>query len=418
MRLETIAKMGVAVATHRSLPEVLRSVVGGLAEHPEVALARVWMTGGAGDQFGLHLAASDGRSRVDDHRWIETAGSFAFMRIGDRKVGRVAEDRTPVLLGMEEGRTSWLRDPHWAEAEGIQCFAGHPLLFRDRVLGVLAVFSRQMLNDAQVRFLQILADQAATAIANANAFEENERLSRQLSVENDALRDRLDENTRWLASGVAHEVNSPLGAIVSSSGLLVQYADRLTKSPERIAEVGRSIERAARRIGDTVQRLSRFAELERCEFRSLSPEASLDSAVAMVDGSLLEGVTFTRSYAGLPAFRGHGRALNQAYLSVLTNALEAVGPGGHIELVTEYDPEWLRIAIVDDGCGLPQEHGDRLFELGFTTKTNRVGRGVGLALARHVVEQHGGSITIERRDDRTHVTLCLPNEGLPTDPLT
>jgi GAF domain-containing protein len=94
--------------------------------------------------------------------------------------------------------TTWIARPEWAERERIRSFAGHPLLFRDEVLGVLAVFTRTPLDEDAFAWLRVFADHAAVAITHSRAFEEIRRLSEQLELENTYLR----EDARAVAGGI------------------------------------------------------------------------------------------------------------------------------------------------------------------------------------------------------------------------
>jgi transcriptional regulator with GAF, ATPase, and Fis domain len=105
-----------------------------------------------------------------------------------RKVGQVAAKKDAVCVTLESS-SDWLANPEWAEAEGIQGFAGQPLLYDGELLGVLGMFSRTPPQLDGLSWLRILADHAASAIVNAHAFEEIERLKRSLELERDYLRE-------------------------------------------------------------------------------------------------------------------------------------------------------------------------------------------------------------------------------------
>jgi transcriptional regulator with GAF, ATPase, and Fis domain len=109
------------------------------------------------------------------------------------KVGEVAASRNPILIQDLATQNHWIVRPEWAEREGIRSFAGHALIFRDKLLGVIAVFSREPLDEQKFTWLGLFANQAAVAIANASAFEEVERLRRQLEGEKDYLQEQVQE---------------------------------------------------------------------------------------------------------------------------------------------------------------------------------------------------------------------------------
>ena len=112
------------------------------------------------------------------------------MPLGRLKVGSVASNRTGLLI--EDPRSQKWERPAWVESERISSFVGQPLIFRDETLGVLAVFRREPINEQEFRWLRMFADQAASAIANARAFSELERLRQQLESHNAYLKEEVD----------------------------------------------------------------------------------------------------------------------------------------------------------------------------------------------------------------------------------
>ena len=204
MNPKTLQEAALNVAQALAPSQVLANIVTGLAQEPGVALARIWLTG-PGDICDtcplqsecpdrtacLHLSASGGQSRANPEvDWTRTDGSFRRFPIGVRKVGQVAASGKPSLLHVDDG-ADWLADPDWAQAEGIRCFAGQPLVFRGEPLGVLALFARQDLTEEEFGWLRTYADQAAVALANAKAFAEVQELRKQLELERDYLREEI-----------------------------------------------------------------------------------------------------------------------------------------------------------------------------------------------------------------------------------
>ena len=195
----------VAVANNRSLPEVLRTVVVGIAECEHVVLARLWLFG-PGDlcascRFAddcsdrtrcLHLEASAGNVTTAGVDPDNLHGAFRRFPNGVRKIGKVAASGQPLLLTDLTGDEPWIVDRDWFRAEGILAFAAQPLVFHGEVLGVLAVFDRQPLGDEELRWLRVFADHAAVSIANARAFEQIDQLRARLAAENDYLHEEIE----------------------------------------------------------------------------------------------------------------------------------------------------------------------------------------------------------------------------------
>ena len=206
MNIEALQNIVVSVTCEHSVDCVLSTIVQGLAEDPNTALARIWLVG-PGDiceacamrdecpdrSQCLHLVASAGYSiETDGPAWGSTEGAYRRFPFGVRKVGKIASSRAPTLLEIQEEDAGWMREPQWAARERLRSFAGQPLIFRGEVLGVLAVFSRARLDDEALTILRAFAEQAAASIANAQAFEEINALREQLELENAYLREEVD----------------------------------------------------------------------------------------------------------------------------------------------------------------------------------------------------------------------------------
>jgi len=189
----------------RAVDALLARIVQRLLERPRVALARIWLRrpGDICDSCFLsnectdrteclHLVASAGESHVDpDEDWSNLDGYFRRFPLGALKVGHVAATGEPIEIEDIEADAQWIARPEWARAEGIRGFGAQPLVYEDDVLGVLGVFTRGPMERAAFEWLRMLADHAAGAIVNARAFEEIERLKRELELENEYLREEV-----------------------------------------------------------------------------------------------------------------------------------------------------------------------------------------------------------------------------------
>ena len=205
MNLEFLQAVALSVANERSVDNILKRIVTGLADTPEMVLARIWLKG-SGDICGtcpsrsecpdqkvcLHLVASDGRPLSKDApRPTRLDGMFRRFPMGVRKVGKIGETGESLLFTDIESGDSWVRDADWLKREGVRSFAGQPLIFRGEILGVLGVFSRSRLTNADLALLRTFADNGAAAIANARAFDEVDKLRQQLEAENEYLREKV-----------------------------------------------------------------------------------------------------------------------------------------------------------------------------------------------------------------------------------
>jgi transcriptional regulator with GAF, ATPase, and Fis domain len=188
MQLEPLQSLALSVAAAQSPEAVLSHVVQGLGMSEGVALARVWiMRDQPGEAPYLELKASVGASIVDpSKRWNRTDGAHQKLPLTFGKVGLIATTNRPLLL--QRGPRDWVLQPGWAEAEHIESFAGQPLTYGGKVLGVVAFFSRKRLEKADLKWLRVFADHAAVAIASARTLEEVRLLREAAELERDAHR--------------------------------------------------------------------------------------------------------------------------------------------------------------------------------------------------------------------------------------
>ena len=216
MNIEFLQSIALSVANEQSAKVVFSKIVKGLADDSNIVLARIWLIepGDICDNCSkrkscsnqskcLHLVASDGSSiQSKDKRSVSIDGNYRRFPLHTTKsnklaslgkIGFIAGSGNALLFNNIDRNTEWLRDPEWATKENVTSFAGQPLIFRKKVLGVLAVFSRTVLDESHLKLLRTFADNAAAAISNARAFEEIEQLHRQLELENEYLRDEVRE---------------------------------------------------------------------------------------------------------------------------------------------------------------------------------------------------------------------------------
>jgi transcriptional regulator with GAF, ATPase, and Fis domain len=195
------------IAQQRSLDELLKLIVNRMATRSEVALVRIWlkrpgdvcstcrMREDCADQTAcLHLVASAGNSAANPkEEWNGLNGDFRRFPIGSCKVGRIGGTGEPVIINEVDDDTTWIARQDWAKQEGIHGFHGQPIMYQGEILGVLGVFTRAPIAEDAPAWLRMIADHVAVAIANANAFDEIERLQEQLTLENTFLREEVLE---------------------------------------------------------------------------------------------------------------------------------------------------------------------------------------------------------------------------------
>ena len=202
-----IQSLLLEMGEQRATDTLFNLIVKRLFQFDEVSLVRIWLIR-KGDicpdcrlaeectnnEKCLHLVASAGSSSCESTAdWTRLDGRFSRFPMGGHKVGYIAASGKPVVVEYIPEDSTWIADPEWAKREGINGFAGQPLLFHDEVLGVLAIFTNTRVTQATLDILNIIANHAANALANAHAFERIKELTQQLKAENTYLREELQD---------------------------------------------------------------------------------------------------------------------------------------------------------------------------------------------------------------------------------
>lgn len=212
-----------------------------------------------------------------------------------------------------------------------------------------------------------------------------------------------------LVSGVAHELNNPLAAILGYAQLLpILTGDARAQATE-------VIEREAQRASQVVRNLLYFARQQPPRVERVDLSTLLRRVVEVRrSGFALDNVELRTSFAELPALEGDQYQLEQVFLNLLNNAHQSLAEtGGHITVRTERHDDSARVTVSDDGPGIPEDLLNRIFEPFFSTRTVGQGSGMGLSIAYGVVQEHGGRLWAERPPEggaRFVVELPLPEQ--------
>ena len=230
-----------------------------------------------------------------------------------------------------------------------------------------------------------------------------------------------------LVAGLAHEINTPLGVLQSSTQTIESAARKIhnwlqEQFPQQLGDAARFIEvlsstandsqAACERIDATVRNLREFAQLNRGDFQRARIHEGIESALNLVNHALGDDIEVVRDYGELPEIECSPRELNQVFMNLLLNASEAIhqrGDAGVIRLRTRSSGDFIQFEIEDNGSGIAAEHLEKIFDPGFTTKGVGVGAGLGLAICYQIVHAHRGRIEVDSRaGEGGHFTVTLP----------
>ncbi len=369
----------------------------------------------------------------------------------------------------EAGRTSELRDvvpvPGLPDAEHQIAI---PLVIDDSLIGVFSVESpiQKAFSEHDELLVTIVANQAASAIQNAQLYAAAERRQQELTTAhaslkslNETLEDRVQSRTAeleranhelretqaqlvqsdkmaslgMLSAGIAHEINTPIGAIKSSTDVgsralkiiqesfqepsladLLQEHPRLSRALHAIKDTGETTLEATERVRSIVQSLKDFANLDQAELQLVDLHVGIDSTLTLIQHLLRERVEVVRNYASLPEVQCFVSQINQVFMNLLTNAVQAIEGEGKITITTRREDALAVVEIAETGRGIKPEQLERVFDPGFTTKGVGVGVGLGLSIAYRIIEEHNGTIDLRSDVGRgTTFTLRLPFASPP-----
>ena len=200
-----------------------------------------------------------------------------------------------------------------------------------------------------------------------------------------------------LATGIAHEVSTPLGVIMGRAEQLLPKV----QTDERARRALDAIIAQTERISGIIRGFLTLARGDAPQLEHARPSELVRVAVDLVEHRFTNaGVSLVTDIApGLPTVACEARLFEQVIVNLLLNACDACEPGGHVALRLRADADRVAFVVTDDGPGIPADAAARILEPFFTTKPAGKGSGLGLAIANEIVKHHNGSLSVESRSD-------------------
>lgn len=364
-------------------------------------------------------------------------------------VNFVARTHKVLVLNNASGHTQFEKDPYIQEVKpkSLLCY---PLIHKRKLIGLIYLennLSEGAFTADRIEILNVLSAQICISMDNAHLYESLDEKVRvrtaELNKKNRQLNTTLGKlkNTQsklvssekmaslgQLTAGIAHEINNPVNFISGNIGpltrdiedikellLLVReledpdnLREKLTKIKEFRDEIEadflfeeielllKGIKDGAIRTKEIVLGLKNFSRLDEQDFKMADVHEGIDSTLTLLNNKLKNRISIHKNYhPNLPRIECLPGKLNQVFMNILNNAMDAMPDKGEIHIATRQIGEQLEIKIKDTGTGMPKEVADHIFEPFYTTKDVGEGTGLGLSITYGIIQQHKGNIRVE-----------------------
>ena len=340
------------------------------------------------------------------------------MRAGATTTSRQRQsvpERRYLAAGVSRGRRE---DGDCPDGGAFQAVLALPLIADGSVIGCVMIYSGE--SDAFDQKATDLLQQAANDVAQgivlfraraARALAEAALERTQSELERVARVTTMGE----LTASIAHEISQPLAALITNANACLRWLDRDPADLDEAREAARRIIRDGKRGSEVIARIRALLKKEDIVRTPLSINEAIGDILALARNEMEGIVLDKRLESGLPEVPADRVQVQQVLLNLILNAIDAMASVSDrpktLGISTSQDAEGrVEIAIRDAGTGLPPDRTEKVFDTFFTTKAN--GLGMGLAICRSIIEQHGGRIWAENNDEpRGDLSICPSREG-------
>lgn len=254
-----------------------------------------------------------------------------------------------------------------------------------------------------------------------------------LTESKETIQDQQDQLVRsekmatlgQISAAIAHEINTPLGAIKSNMQMmqmLLETVDLSTcnegaqKKLSKLTDMSAITNDAANRMSEIIKSLKNFSRIDQADFQTYNPVEGIQSVLVLTSNLWKNKIDIKTHFNTDKPLDGYASLLNQVLMNIVVNAIHAMPQGGTLDIETEIETETgteteaktedrvaaetYVIRFKDSGTGIPEDHLRKIFESGFTTKDASMGTGLGLAISKGIIEKHKGQIYAYNNPDR------------------
>jgi len=285
-----------------------------------------------------------------------------------------------------------------------------PVKYRTDILGYLALrcsnFKRAWKKD-EIELIENIAAQLAIAINQVGLFDEVEKQKKDVQKALEELKKaqvQLIQSEKMaslgqLVAGIAHEINTPLGAINSNNDILMRCVEKIEEGNTAVLGMVKNVlpitQDAIGRINVLVKSLKNFARLDEAEFQEADLQEGILSTLDLIRHEIKNRIEVVTDFGELPRIKCKPNAINQVFMNILVNAYQSIEGSGKIIITTGVEDGFVIVKIKDSGRGISQENLAKIFDPGFTTKGVGVGTGLGLSISYEIIKDHKGEISAQ-----------------------
>lgn len=316
-----------------------------------------------------------------------------------------------------------------------------PVLYQGKLVCIIYLennLSSGVFTPERVEVLRLLSSQLAISMENAKLYanldekvrertrELQEALEKLKAAQSQLVQNEKMASLGLLTAGIAHEINNPINFVssnvsplkrdiadvkevldayqrlVQDKGLVKEFEEieqlkedlELNYVIDEIDKLMDGIEEGAKRTAEIVKDLRNFSRLDEDVLKKANVEEGLDSTLSLLRRKIEPKIKVFCSYANVPEIDCNPGKLNQVFMNIMTNAVQAMPDGGELHIRTETLGDRIVIGIRDTGMGMTEAVRNRIFDPFFTTKDVGEGTGLGLSITFGIIEKHKGTIEV------------------------